>query len=143
MENSLDLMSFDLGPAAGGEQMIIASKSTPDGDYVFTLGNPPQGMDDAPEQQPTANQNNAAKAGFGDQMRNLLNKLPLPGLNHGAANQAPVGDTKPDNIKLRCFNLTMTEDGRRAVKEYVTPEGISKVAGIVFGIGKDEPEATM
>lgn len=139
---SSDIMSFDLGEAGGGEQMIFAQKKIDEKSYyVFTLGNAPRHM----QNQEAEKANNQVA----DKLKGILGKL--PGLNK-KTNQAEQNGQQP-NIKLRCFKLThmsayeaqgekpQAKNNEFMIEEYVTPKGVADVARF-FGADK-APEPTL
>ncbi len=139
-ENKLDLMSFDLGEAGGGKQLIFAHKAvSPTEHYVFTLGNPPKDAQNTAGQQASPAGENGVKeslgkhlfANFRDRLANLK----------GAGKQANGAEEAPLNPKLRCFKLSLQEGKKYLVEEYVTPQGVADVARL-FAAGKENPEIT-
>lgn len=118
----LNLKTFDLGVAGGGMQLIIADKPVSENEhYVFTLGNVPP--HERQKETATQEKNGLKKAlmGFRD---NILKKNP----NETEAE---------DNVKLRCFRLSWDKDKQLTAEEYLTWEGIAKVAEI-FGYNKEK-----
>lgn len=105
--DSLKFQSFDIGEMCGGEQLIIDYRTISPGKYyVMTLGN--GSKIDLP---PNAN--------IKDLEEKYLKNRKI---------EANDKETAYDNIKIRFFKLTLMEDGRYSVDEYVTLESISKVA---------------
>lgn len=137
-ENKLDLMSFDLGEAGGGTQMIFAHKAvSPTEHYVFTLGNPPKDAQNTAEQKNAPAENSGVKGLFGKQMfSNIRDRLANL---KGAGKQANATEETPLNPKLRCFKLSLQEGKKYLVEEYVTPQGVANVARL-FAEGKEDPE---
>ena len=135
-ENNLELMSFDLGEAGGGTQMIFAQKAINQNEhYVLTLGNGPKGTENQTKaQEPTKAANGAGKQLLG----NFLSQF---GRNKNANNQNAAAENDAKNLKLRCFKLSQTEGKKYKVEEYVTPQGVSDVARF-FGAGQ-QPEQIM
>lgn len=130
-ENNLNLMSFDLGEAGGGQQMIFAHKSLSETEhYVFALGNPPK------DEQTTKEQPAPAKETASKQ---LLNNFRNRFGNLKGGNQAEASGATQSNLKLRCFKLKHVEGKKYLVEEYTTPQRVADVARF-FGAGKDEPE---
>ena len=134
-ENKLDLMSFDLGEAGGGKQMIFAHKAvSPTEHYVFTLGNPPKDAQNTAGQQAASNgtKETLGKHLFSNFRERLANLK-------GANKQANAEEEVPLNPKLRCFKLSLQEGKKYLVEEYVTPQGVANVARL-FAAGKEDPE---
>lgn len=129
-ENNLDLMSFDLGEAGGGKQIIFMHKSISETEhYVFTLGNAPQDTQEnlvqrgAPEKE-IDNTETLLDQQLLSNFRNRLSNL------KSTDNQNEAAQANEQNLKLRCFKLTQTENREYLVEEYITPKGIANVARI-------------
>jgi hypothetical protein len=110
----LNLKAFDLGVTGGGMQLIIADKPVSENEhYVFTLGNAPK--DRMQPKEPEGQEANGLKKAFMSFRDNILKKKP---------NEAEA----EDDVKLRCFRLTWDKEKQLKAEEYVTIEGIVKVA---------------
>ena len=137
MENNnqgfdLDLMSFDLGEDAGGKQLILAHKSVSETEhYVFTVG------DGVKNSEKTAKEPDVSQEPTG--LKKLFSKQSFLNLRDQLIRKKPDEKEEENNIKLRCFNLTLTDNGKYLVKEFVTPEGVAKVAKM-FNFDKNESD---
>ena len=122
----LSLKGFDLGVAGGGMQLIIADKPINENEhYVFTVGNPPQQRLESQKEIPNADTNVLKKA-FMSFRDNLLKKKPNE-----------TGTEAESNVKLRCFKLSWNKEQQLKAEEYVTWEGIVKVAK-EFGFDREQ-----
>lgn len=118
----LNLKTFDLGVAGGGMQLIIADKPVSENEhYVFTLGNVP----------PHERQKEVVS-----QEKNGLKKA-LMGFRDNILKKKPIETEAEDNVKLRCFRLSWDKDKQLTAEEYLTWEGIAKVAEM-FGYTKEK-----
>ncbi len=114
---SLEDLSFDLGEIGGGRQLIIHDLAANDQvHYVFTIGNKSK-LDEL--QQPKAND----KKNIGRQLFDSILKLA-----NGNKNAQPKTEEEFENIRIRCFRLTLQEQGGYQVEEIVDPEKVSDVA---------------
>lgn len=105
--DSLKFKTLNLGEMCGGEQLIIDYRAiSPDKYYVMTIGNGTK-IDLTPN------------ANIKELEEKYLKNRKIEANDKEAAY---------DNIKIRFFKLTLMEDGRYSVDEYVTLESISKVA---------------
>ena len=96
--------SFDLGELGGGEQLIIDYRAiSPTEYYVMTLGNGPK-IDLTPDLD--------------------IKKLEEKYLE----NQEIVKNEKNNNIKIRFFKLSLKEDNKYLIEEYVSIKTITEVA---------------
>ena len=122
----LNLKGFDLGVAGGGMQLIIADKPINENEhYVFTIGNPPQQQYSPQKEVPNA-ETNVLKKAFMTFRDNLLKKK-----SNGTESE------EKNNVKLRCFKLSFDKNQQLNAEEYITWEGIIKVAK-EFGFDKEQ-----
>ncbi|MCM1404125.1 MAG: hypothetical protein NC133_01265 [Prevotella sp.] len=134
-----DLMSFDLGEAGGGKQVIFAHKAISATEhYVFTLGNPPKNAQNAADQPAAPTNENATKGALGKQLfSNFRDRL----ANLKNTNKPTTVEENPLNPKLRCFKLSLQEGKKYLVEEYTTPQSVANIARL-FGAGQTDPEIT-
>lgn len=96
--------SFDLGELGGGKQLIIDYRViSPTEYYVMTLGNGPK-IDLTPDLD--------------------IKKLEEKYLK----NQEIVKNEENNNIKIRFFKLSLKEDNKYLIEEYVSIKTITEVA---------------
>ena len=120
-KQQIDLMTFDLGEKNGGRQLILTHKSvSPTEHYVFTIGDGPQEQKVGQVSDATNQENSAPKKFFSKE--NFLN------MRDHLLHIKPEEKKEENNIKLRCFKLSLAENGKYLVKEYRTPEQVEEVA---------------
>ena len=120
-EQKIDLMSFDLGESNGGRQLILTHKSvSPTEHYVFTIGDGPQEkkaeeVSDASKQEPAA-------------PKKLFSKQTFLNIRNHLIHKKPEEKKEENNVKLRCFKLSLAENGKYLVKEFKDPVEVEEVA---------------
>ena len=103
--NSIEIFhNFDLGELGGGKQLIIDYKDiSPTEYYVITLGNGPK-IDLTPD------------LNIKELEKKYLKK------------QEIIKDEENNNIKIRFFKLSLKENNKYLVEEYVSLKAIAKIA---------------
>ena len=120
-EQQIDLMCFDLGEQEGGKQLILDHKSvSPTEHYVFTIG-------DGPKKEEPENANSTPNEETTG-VKKLFSKQPFMNLRNHFIGKKPEEKQEENNVKLRCFKLSLADNGKFLVKEYKTTEEITEVA---------------
>lgn len=116
-DDDLVAKAFDLGERGGGPQTIVAYKRINSTQfYVITLGNGPRSVEDSDVLENEIK--NEGSVEHDKKIQELENRL----IN-----------SDDDDIKIRVFKLTLQENNKYLVEEYVTPEGVINVAKIILG----------
>lgn len=130
-EKDLELKGFDLGEQGGGMQLIIAAKTiSPTEFYVTALGNPPCKKQNLPSDEIMTDEE------IEELLKECESKKTIDELNLFKNNEKNEEKEKND-IKIRFFKLSFIEDELMA-EEYITWEGIVKVAKFMFGENFDQ-----
>jgi len=122
-EGQIDLMTFDLGENNGGRQLILTHKSVSSTEhYVFTIGDGPQEDKLEEKTSGTAEQESTG-------IKKLFSKNAFSNLrDHLVHKKTEEKKEVENNIKLRCFKLSLAENGKYLVKEYRDPAQVEEVA---------------